>query len=112
MNISLAYVLLIAPIFFYIGIAREQVPDIAFSALGLFGVGNFLLNAYWAYTKISGGNSPWLNYINLFIISPLVIILVINGKTANRKYFEMLLMVAFAAFGYHLLSIIREIISR
>jgi len=110
--ISFLYVLLIAPTFLYIGLAREQVPDLTFSSLGLFGLINFIVNSYWTYQKVKNGTSPWLNYINIFIVSPLLIILSLNGKSSNRKYFEMLLMVAFAIFGYHLLSIIREIISR
>ena len=112
MYLSIFYVLLISPIFLYIGLGREQVPDMVFLVLGLFGLGNFIINAYWSYIKIKENKNPWLNYINLFLVSPLLIILALNGKTANRKYFEMLLMTAFATFGYHLLSIMREIISR
>ena len=112
MYISLLYVLILAPLFLYIGIAREQVPDTIFTLLGLLGIGNFLLNTYASYVKLNNNQNPWINYINIFLVSPLLIILALNGKTAKRKYFEMLLMCAFAAFGYHLLSIIRETISR
>jgi len=112
MNIALLYVLIIAPLLLYIGIAREQVPDPIFKSIALFGIGNLLINSYWLYFNITDGKPAWMNYINLFLVSPLLIVIGLNGKYSNNKYYEMLLMIAFAMFGYHLLSIIREIISR
>ena len=112
MILALVHIIVIVPFLIYIGLAREQVPDTVFK--GVLGLGVFvaIYQSYKAYTKISNGQNPWLNYRHIFLLAPLLIIIGYNGKTTTRKYFEMLLMFAFAAGGYHSLSIIREIMSR
>lgn len=106
--LSLIHILVICPFLLYIGLAREQVPESVFR--GVLGLGVFvgLYQSYKAYTKIMDGKSPWINYIHIFLLVPLLLIIGYHGKTANRKYFEMLLMFAFAVGGYHTLSLIRE----
>jgi hypothetical protein len=110
--LALAHIIVIVPFLLYIGLAREQVPDSVYK--GVFALGAFvaLYQAYKAYGKIQNGQNPWINYIHIFLLAPLLLIIGYNGKNTNRKYFEMLLMLAFAAAGYHSLSIIREIMSR
>jgi hypothetical protein len=111
-QLALFHALIIAPLFIYVGLAREQVPDTVFYALGAVGLVIAGYHGFKAYTKILAGQSPWVNYIHIFVIAPLLIILGIYQKTANRKYFEILLMVGFAGFGYHSLTMMREIMSR
>ena len=110
--ISIVHLVLIVPFLLYIGLAREQVPETLFKFI--FGLGIFvgLYQCYKAYVKIMEGKSPWINYIHIFLLVPLLLIIGYNGKNTKRKYFEMLLLLTFAAMGYHSLSIIREIISR
>jgi len=110
--LAVVHLIVIVPFLLYIGLAREQVPEYVFK--GVLGLGVFVLfyQAYKAYGKILEGKSPWINYIHIFLLAPLLIIIGHYGKNTNRKYFEMLLMLAFAAGGYHALSMIREIASR
>lgn len=110
--LSVVHLVLIVPFLLYIGLAREQVPETLFKFI--FGLGVFvgLYQCYKAYLKIMEGKSPWINYIHIFLLVPLLLIIGYNGKNTKRKYFEMLLLLAFAAMGYHSLSIIREIMSR
>ena len=91
---------------------REQLPETMYKVI--FGLGTFvvLYQSYKAYEKIADGKSAWLNYIHIFLLAPLLLIIGYYGKNTNRKYFEMLLMFAFAAAGYHALSIMREMASR
>lgn len=112
LQLALFHALIIAPLFIYVGLAREQVPDAVFYSLGCIGLAIFGYHAFKAYTKIMAGQSPWVNYIHIFVVVPLLIVLGLYRKTANRKYFEMLLMVGFAALGYHSLTVMREIMSR
>lgn len=111
-TLALFHSIFISPLFIYVGLAREQVPDKVYYCLGGIGVVILCYHAFKAYEKIKANTSPWINYIHIFLVAPLLIILGLAGKTANRKYFEMLLMLGFAAFGYHTLSIIREMMSR
>ncbi len=112
MILAFFHLVIIVPFLLYVGLAREQIPDQVFN--GILGLGIFvgLYQLYKAYVKIVDGKSPWINFIHIFLLVPLLIIIGYNGKSTNRKYFEMLLMLTFAAAGYHSLSIIREIMSR
>ena len=112
LQLALFHVLIIAPFLIYVGLAREQVPDSIFYLLGALGIYLLAYHIYKAYTKLMADQNPWINYIHIFLVAPLLLILAVNGKTTNRKYFELLLMVGFSALGYHALSIIREIIAR
>lgn len=60
-----------------------------------------LYHIYKAYLKISDGKSAWVNYIHIFLIGPLLIIIGLNGVETSRKYFELLLMAEMASIGYH-----------
>jgi hypothetical protein len=112
LQLALFHVLIIAPLFIYVGLAREQTPDAVFYSMGAIGLVIAIYHGYRAYTKLMAGQSPWINYIHIFAVAPLLIILGLYRKTANRKYFEILLMLGFAAFGYHSLTVMRETISR
>jgi hypothetical protein len=91
-QIALFHVIIVAPLFLYVGLAREQTPDAVFYTLGGIGAFILLFHIYKAYEKIKEGKSPWINYIHIFLVAPLLIVLGYNRKTTNRKYFEMLLI--------------------
>jgi len=110
--LALIHVVIIVPFLLYVGLAREQVPESVFKGVLALGVIVLFYQSYKAYTKITENKSPWINYIHIFLLAPLLLIIGHYGKNTNRKYFEMLLMFAFAAGGYHSLSIMREIASR
>jgi hypothetical protein len=110
--LALFHVLFVSPLFLYVGLSREQTPEPVFYTLGGLGIFMGLYQIYKAYEKIMAGQSAWINFIHIFLVAPLMIILGYLGKSASRKYFEMLLLLGFAALGYHTLSIIRDIISR
>jgi len=112
MQLALFHSLVVSPLFIYVGISIEQVPDAVFYTLGGLGLVIAGYHIFKAYEKIKDGKSAWINFIHIFLVVPILLILGVLGKTANRKYFEMLLLLGFSAFGYHTLSIIREIISR
>jgi hypothetical protein len=105
-----AHVLVIAPLFLYVGLARDTVPVHVFNLLGLIGVFVLVYHVYRAYIKIKDNKSAWINWIHIFIIAPLLILLAYLKKDASRRYFEMMLLLGFGALGYHLLYLIREII--
>lgn len=110
--LALVHLVIIVPFLLYIGLSREQVPESVFKGVFALGIIVLFYQSFKAYTKIMDGKSPWINYIHIFLLAPLLVIIGNYGKNTNRKYFEMLLMFAFAAGGYHSLSMIREIASR
>jgi len=105
--INYVHVLAIAPLFLYVGLVRN-VPDVVFTLLGFLAAVMFLYHGYRAYQKLRDGKSAWVNWIHLFFIVPLLLLLARYKKEASRRYFEMLLLLGFSALGYHIMYIARE----
>ena len=105
---NLAHAFGIAPMFLYVGLYKESVPDHVFTALGVLGLVVLAYHSYRAYGKLHENRRAWINWIHIFLIAPLLLILGYLKKDANSRYFEMLLLLGFAAFGYHALYLIRD----
>jgi len=107
-NINLAHVFGVGLLFLYVGIYRDTVPEWIFHLLGVIGAIIFVYHAYLAYTKIKENKSAWINWIHIFLVAPLLILLGYLKKDASRRYFEMLLILGCASIGYHGLYLIRD----
>ena len=62
-----------------------------------FGVIVILYHAYKSFFV----KDAWINYIHIFIVGPLLVFIGLYQKGTPTKMFELVLMVAFAAIGYH-----------
>jgi hypothetical protein len=99
--IHLFHILLVGPLFLYVGIKRETIPKLMFPFLLVLGAFITLYHIYLAYNKLKQGQSAWVNYIHFLIIGPLLVYIGYQGLETTRKYFEMLLLLGMAAIGYH-----------
>ena len=77
----------------------------------LAGLGIFIIiyHIYKTYNYLKEGKSFWVNLLHIFIIGPLLIHIGYYGDKTSRMYFELLLMLGFAAIGYHGYYLLREI---
>ena len=105
----LLHALVIGPAFLLVGFFREQVPAVVFYGMMVLGVVVLLYHVYRAYEKIKEGKSAWVNWIHIFLIAPLLLFVGWLGKDANRRYFEMMMLLGFAATGYHGLYAVRDL---
>lgn len=105
---NLYHVFGIGPLFIYVGIYRETVPDSIFQLLGVLGFVLIGYHALRAYSLLKENKSAWVNWIHIFLIAPLLLLLGYLKKDASRRYFEMMLMLGFAAIGYHGFYLMRE----
>jgi hypothetical protein len=105
---NLFHVLVVGPLFVYVAIARDGTPDAVYNILGALAAVIFLYHSYKAFTKLKAGQSAWVNWIHIFLIAPLLLILAYLKKSADARYYEMLLLLGFAAIGYHGFYAIRE----
>jgi hypothetical protein len=80
----------------------------AFGLLLCVGIIVLLYHLYRAFIKIKDGKSAWVNWIHIFLIAPLLLLIGYLGKDAERRYFEMMLLLGFAAIGYHGVYAIRS----
>jgi len=95
--VHLFHVLIIGSLFLYIGIKNVDMPEYLYSFI--FGLGLFIMG-YHIYKSIYKKDA-WVNYIHIFVIGPLLVLIGHLNKSAPRKLFEIILMFAFASIGYH-----------
>lgn len=105
---NLFHVAAVGPLFLYVGFARETTPDAVFNGLGVLAIVILVYHTYRAYGKLKENKSAWVNWIHIFLIVPLLLLLAYMKKDASRRYFEMLILLGCAAIGYHALYLIRS----
>jgi hypothetical protein len=99
--LHLLHVFIIGGLFLYIGIKKTNICKSLYNPLIILGIFIILYHSYKIYKKIKQNINPWINYIHVLIIAPLLIYIGINKEKTNRLYFEIILMLAFATIGYH-----------
>ena len=96
--IQLFHIFVVASLFIYIGTARTNIPDYLFSAIFSLGFIIILYHSYKIYVNV---DRAWLYLIHILVIGPLLIYIGHTGKNTERKFFELLLLLAFATLGYN-----------
>ena len=99
--VHLFHILFVGSLFLYVGIMKTNISYIMYPFLLLLGIIIILYHGFKVYTKLKDGKNPWVNYIHIFIVGPLLIYIGLNKEKTQRFYFEILLMLGFAAIGYH-----------
>ena len=100
-SLHLFHIILVGGLFLYIGINEKNTPNMLLNALLPLGIIILLYHLYRSYVKLTTGKSIWVNLIHILLVAPLLIYIGYNNKTTARLYFELLLMLGFAAIGYH-----------
>ena len=107
--ISLFHLLLVVPFFLYVGLQQAAVPEGVYTALLTLGVIITLYHGYKSYNRwVNSSPYLWVNLIHTLLVGPLLIYIGTKGKDTPRAYYEMLLLLAFGAGGYHLYSIVQQ----
>jgi len=97
----LFHILIVGSLFLYVGIKKSTIPSFMYPVLITLGIVIILYHSFKVYKKLNLGFNPWINYIHIFIIGPLLLYIGLNREKTPRFYFEILLMLGFAAIGYH-----------
>jgi len=107
--LALFHIAFVVPLFLYIGFQRAATPEWVYNVL--FGLGLFILAYHGVMAGIrlmSGSVGAWVNVIHALLIAPLMIYIGYYGKRTPRPAYEMLLILAFGALGYHRKSLIES----
>ena len=99
--VHLFHVLIVGALFLYVGIRREKIPSLLFPVLLALGAIVIVYHLYKIYLKARKGKGYWVNLIHVLLVGPLLVYIGMHNKKTSRKYYELLLMVGFAAIGYH-----------
>ena len=105
--VVILHVAAIAPFLLWVGFSRAATPEWAYQVL--FGMG-LLIALYHGYKAVGRyiAKSPviWVNLIHVLFVAPLLLWIGYNAKKTERPPYDMLLMLAFAAFGFHLYKLV------
>jgi len=99
--VHLFHILIVGSLFLYVGIVKSNMPSFMYSVLLVLGIIIILYHCFKVYKKLKQGINPWINYIHIFIVGPLLLYIGLNREKTQRFYYEILLMLGFAAIGYH-----------
>ena len=98
--INLFHVFVVVPLIFLLYAKRKQLNPSVCKAILITAI-IILLFPIGAYIKIKDPKRRWVFLLHIFIIVPIFAMIGYKCKDTPRKYFEMALIVAFAALGYH-----------
>jgi hypothetical protein len=105
--LAVFHIIAVVPLFLFVGFQRAATPEWLYHVL--FGLGILLL----VYHGIKGiirimakSGAAWINIFHAIIVAPLLIWIGYFGKKTERPAYELLLMVGFAALGYHMKNLL------
>lgn len=99
--VHLFHILIVGSLFLYVGIYRTKIPELMYPFLLGLGIIIIIYHSYKAYNYMKQGKGYWVNLIHILLVGPLLIYIGYNKDKTARLYFELLLMLGFAAIGYH-----------
>ena len=100
--INLLHILIIVPLLYILYNNRENIPKIVCKAIMGISVIGFIY--HFILLKTLPDNKKYMDWVyltHLLIVFPLLFYIGYNCTDTKRKYFEMLLLIIFAALGYH-----------
>jgi hypothetical protein len=95
--LSLVHVFVFAPLLAIIA-KTSWIPHMVVAAIGGF---ISLYHGYKAFIRLSAGQAAWVNLIHALFVGPVLVYKGLSDPGAPRWTSEIILMFAFAAFGYH-----------
>ena len=99
--VHLFHILIVGSLFLYVGRYKTLIPAMMYHILLGLGLIIIFYHCFKVYNYIKLGKSYWVNLIHIFIVGPLLVYIGYNREKTARLYFELLLMLGFAAIGYH-----------
>jgi len=100
--VHLFHIIIVSGLFYYIGTKQKELPKQIYPVLLGLGIIIIIYHIYKSLYK----TDAWINYIHILIIGPLLVYIGFHKEKTPSKIFEIILMLAFASFGYHLYYIL------
>jgi hypothetical protein len=99
--VHLFHILLVGSLFLYVGINRTSIPETMYPFLLGLGLIIIFYHSFKVYNYMKLGKGYWVNLIHILLVGPVLVYIGYNREKTPRLYFELLLMLGFAAIGYH-----------
>lgn len=106
--INLFHILVVVPAIFWIYYHRKNLPTWVCTALIVVGFAGLLYHSYMLCNLTKETRwKEWILLSHIFIIFPLFIYIGSKCSKTERKWFEISLLLAFAALGYHSFNLVK-----
>jgi hypothetical protein len=106
--LAIFHVLIIAPLLLYIGFHRAATPDWVYMSLLAIGLVVLIYHSIRLFLRLRSSSSyAWVNAIHALLVAPLLIYVGYHKKDTPRAAYELILMLAFSALGYHIFSLVK-----
>jgi len=106
--LSIFHLLIVVPFFLFIGFQRAATPQWLYMATFSIGAVLLVYHGYKLFIRMmSKSGYAWINAIHMLLVAPLLLYIGYHKKDTPRFAYELLLMLGFAAGGYHLFSLVK-----
>jgi hypothetical protein len=108
--LSIVHLLFVVPLFLFVGFKRAATP--AWLYMAMFAIGAVILVYHGIKLVIrlkSRSGYAWVNMLHIVAVAPLLLYIGYHKKETPRFAYELMLMLGFAAAGYHIFSIVRAL---
>ena len=108
--LSIVHLLFDVPLFLFVGFKPASTPQWLYMAL--FAIGAVILVYHGIKLVIrlkSRSGYAWVNMLHIVAVAPLLLYIGYHKKETPRFAYELMLMLGFAAAGYHIFSIVRAL---
>ena len=109
--LNLFHILFVSPLLIYIGIQRGGSPEWIYKSLIILSLVVFSYHLFKLYTKwIKGSSGLWVNLMHMLLIAPVLFVIGYYGKSTMRAFFEIALLLGFAALVYNIYNLFIQLI--
>lgn len=106
--LSTFHIVFVVPLLLWIGFHRADTPQWIYMSVFAIGLVILLYHGVKLFFRLQARSSyAWVNAIHVALVAPLLLYIGYHQKDTPRQAYEMLLMLTFAALGYHLFSLVR-----
>ena len=108
--LSIIHLLFVVPLFLYVGFKRADTPNWLYLTLLIIGIIVLVYHGFKLIIRLKNRSGySWVNAIHVLLVAPLLIYIGYHKKETPRSSYELMLMAGFAAGGYHLFSIVKQL---
>jgi lipoprotein signal peptidase len=108
--LAIVHLIFVVPLFLYVGFTRADCPRWIYLTLLTIGAIIVVYHGFKLIVRLKNRSGySWVNALHLIAVAPLLLYIGYHKKETPRFAYELLLMLGFAAGGYHLFSVVKQL---
>lgn len=107
MILAVFHLLFVVPLFLFVGYQRSDTPQWVYVSLLSIGGVVMLYHGARLIQRYGRSSMAWVNMLHVILVGPLLCGIGWFGRETPRWAYEVLLMTAFGAGGYHLFQLVK-----